>query len=177
MSFGFAIVQHQLPSSRVSFKCVHMIIPPPSPPPPPHHLIQNSHYMSAWKDNKEEVRTFVHIYLFSWNFWILGAPCREGIDRLRSDKIGAFWWGPTCRRRIIAECVKILKMNLYPLSLCYGRTQHVHADYISNLVLSSFFHKQTNVAGCMLLLVVDCVGTYVWCGCNKKAKKSYCPNL
>ncbi len=68
-------------------------------------------------------------------------------------------------------------MNLYPLSLCYGRTQYVHADYISNLVLSSFFHKQTNVAGCMLLLVVDCVGTYVWCGCNKKAKKSYCPNL
>jgi hypothetical protein len=52
----------------------------------------------------------------------------------------------------------------------------VHADYISNLYVVIIF-SQTNVAGCMLLLVVDCVGAYVWCGCNKKAKKSYCPNL
>lgn len=59
-------------------------------------------------------------------------------------------------------------MNLYPLSLCLWPDPYVHADYISNLLLSSFF-SQTNVAGCMLLLF-DCVGIYVWCGCNKKAK-------
>jgi len=149
MSFGFAIVQPQLPSSRVSFKCVHMIIPPP--PPFPHHLIQNSHYKLAWKDKEEQVRTFVHICLFSWNFpsWVHHT---EGIDGLRSDKIGAFF----CEDKHAVEesLPSVLKYKKWTCTLClfvYGRT---HVCMRTTLVTYCCHHFFTNKRGRMYVVVI-----------------------
>lgn len=54
-------------------------------------------------------------------------------------------------------------MNLYPLSLCLWPDPCVHADYISNLLLSSFFHKQTwpDVCCCYLIVLASTWGVVV----------------
>jgi hypothetical protein len=141
MSFGFAIVQPQLPSSRVSFKCVHMINPPTSYKIPLHVYMKGQ-----WRTS---VDICSHLFVLM-KFSILGGAHREGIDRLRSNKIGAFLWGQTCNRRIIAKCVKIIKMNLYPLSLCYGRT---HMCMRTTLVTYFCHHFCTNKRGRMYVVV------------------------